>query len=387
VKQYNNLGGGWTKKKKEGQKEAAALRILLAGGIVTASTQEEERPMQRLASLGFAVQSGTSRGCSLWEGGPRLVLAALGEDLKRKIQGLLHGPYDWLEARKVGEWMDENFRINSPKTPPKGKQLKAKASTLIWVLRNRVVTGIAMGSTPEETFTRLYPDPARQKQVLDYAQDEVRKLWSEIEPQLAQLVSGFTDEGSTVVPKELAVGGTTYINAAGLKEDTLKKYVSRLEAIINSLHGWRAKAAKSGLKVVLASPRDFRGTSGGKYKESEDALYVRATPDVLKRGGESYGSFEYILVHELGHRYDRHYPTGVDFDRPEWWTTKYSRKEGFGLSEAFAELFAIGHFGLQGPWDQKVVEKFEALMQGKKDDEGRPPTPEHIRKLLERRPA
>jgi hypothetical protein len=242
-----------------------------------------------------------------------------------------------------------------------------------------------MGKTPEETFELSYPDPVKKKQVLDYAQDEVRKLWAEIEPQLAQLVSGFTDEGGTVVPKEVTVSGTTYINAAGLKEDTLKKYVVRLEAILKSLRGWRAKAAKSGLKVVLASPRDFRGTAGGKYKESEDALYVRATPDVLKRGGSSYGSFEYILVHELGHRYDKHYATGVDFDRPEWWTTKYSRKEGFGLSEAFAELFALGHFGIQGPWDQKVVDRFEDLMQGKKDDAAKPSMPEHLRNLLEQR--
>jgi hypothetical protein len=237
--------------------------------------------------------------------------------------------------------------------------------------------------TPEETFETSYPDPAKRQQILDYAQDEVRKRWGEIEPQLAQLVAGFTDEGTSVVPKELAVGGVTYINAAGLKEDTLKKYVSRLEAIINSLHGWRAKAAKSGLKVVLASPRDFRGTSGGKYKENEDALYVRATPDVLKRGGGTYGSFEYILVHELGHRYDKHYATGVDFDRQEWWTTPYSRKEGFGLSEAFAELFALGHFGIKGTWNA-TVDKFEALMQGKKNDVAKPPIPEHIRKLRER---
>jgi len=30
--------------------------------------------------------------------------------------------------------------------------------------------------------------------------------------------------------------------------------------------------------------------------------------------------------------------------------------------EAFAELFAISNFGITGPWDQSVVERFEKLM-------------------------
>jgi hypothetical protein len=33
-----------------------------------------------------------------------------------------------------------------------------------------------------------------------------------------------------------------------------------------------------------------------------------------------------------------------------------------GSSESFAELFALGHFNITGPWDKSKVERFEKLM-------------------------
>ena len=113
------------------------------------------------------------------------------------------------------------------------------------------------------------------------------------------------------------------------------------------------------LKVALAPPGDFNGTATGKYKTDKDVLYLRATPKVLKGlSSGKYGSPEYILIHELGHRYERFNKLPADFDRPSWWTTRYSQKEG----EAFAELFAIGHFGIKGTWDAETLSRFEAVM-------------------------
>ena len=45
-----------------------------------------------------------------------------------------------------------------------------------------------------------------------------------------------------------------------------------------------------------------------------------------------------------------------NLDRVEWATTRYSYKDG----EAFAELFALGHFGMTGAWAD-TLDKFEAL--------------------------
>jgi hypothetical protein len=279
--------------------------------------------------------------------GARVVLAGLGEDLSQKMTDLLQGEYDLSKARSVAAWLKANFRFGSPKTPPGQKALKKDIDALHWYMAHGEATYRA----------------------------SIESTWAKIQPHLADLVRYFTDEGGFVVPSKIQVGANTYLNQAGLNEQALNTYIKRLEPIFQSISGWRQKALTGGLKIVLASPKDFSGTAGGKYKDSEDALYVRTTPAVLKRG-EGYASFEYILVHEMGHRFERknHLPT--DFDRVEWYSTRYSYKEG----EAFAELFALGHFGIRGTWDPKV-ERFEKVMTGH-PVEARPGLPEHLRKFI-----
>lgn len=170
----------------------------------------------------------------------------------------------------------------------------------------------------------------------------------------------------TVMPPELKLGMATFVNKAGLPEVRLKKYAKRLTTLFESLRGWRSDALKGGLTVVLASPQDFHGTAGGEYRQDEDALYVRAAPAMLKRAA-SYGSFDYIIVHELGHRYRRcNYPS-IDYNCPEWWTTRRSQTDRMSGSESFAELFALGHFRLTGSWDQSKVDRFEKVMSGSKE--------------------
>jgi hypothetical protein len=165
---------------------------------------------------------------------------------------------------------------------------------------------------------------------------------------------------TTVVPKELKVGGNTYLNLVGFDEKKLKTYVAALEKVFDEVKGWRRKALSGGIRVALAGPSEFHGTAAGVYKSAQDTLFVRATPNVLKRTQGTYGAFDYIIVHELGHRYDRKVGPGFDFERQEWWTSRYSQKEG----ETFAELFAISNFGMKGDWNQAVVEKFNELMGG-----------------------
>ena len=72
----------------------------------------------------------------------------------------------------------------------------------------------------------------------------------------------------------------------------------------------------------------------------DNAIHLGATPAVLKRPTGTYGSLDYILIHELGHRYEEKFGSDPMFNR--WYTTRYSYNDG----EAFAELFALGHFGI-----------------------------------------
>jgi len=341
--------------------------VLKAGGVVVTSNEVEHAMLEGLSKQGNALLLSVSGSQRLWNPGRRIVQAGLADDLQRKMRGLLSGPYDYQEARKVGEWFDDKFRVDSPKTPRGGKKLKELARGLSWVLKHRVITGNPMNMTVEEARLESFGgDPVKQQEALDKAQAEVRTRWAEIEPQVDFLAAKFTDEGGTVVPKEMKLGTTTFINKAGLPEPQLKKYAKRLTTLFKSLSGWRSKALKGGLTVVLASPKEFHGTAGGKYKRDEDALYIRTTPAVLKRAA-GYGSFDYIIVHELGHRYERYNYPSIDFDRPEWWTTRYSRTDGMGGSESFAELFALGHFRLTGSWDQSKVDRFEKVMSGSKE--------------------
>lgn len=320
-------------------------RMHLGAILTTIEADPADVGMRRLQDRGLvrlaATDSQKNRVWDITAKGARVVLAGLGEELSRRMEAILT-KYEPAKAKELGEWIDANFRVNSPKTPKGGKELKEKASRLVWVLKHRVEFSAA-----------------KDEAILERARQEVESDWNEMKPHLGLLVSGFTDEGGKVVPKELVLDDRIYVNEVGFDESTLNKYARRLETLFDSVKGWRRKALAGSMRVILASPRSFTGTAGGKYRSSEDAMLVRATPSVLKRA-DGYGSFDYILIHELGHRYEYRVGIQTDFDRLEWQTTRYSMKEG----ESFAELFALGHFRLTGPWDAKIVERFEQSMGG-----------------------
>jgi hypothetical protein len=265
---------------------------------------------------------------------------SLASELTAQMTRLLDTePFDSKLSKEVGQWFETNFRVNTSFTPRGMKEIKKLGESFRWWLQNS---------------SMYQPEEAKKQLTL---------MWMGIKPILPELVTGFTEEGGTSIPVELKVGPNTYKNTIGLTEKALLKYVERFEAIFHALKGWRRAALKGGVTVVLAGPTAFRGTAKGVYRSAEDALYVRAIPAVLKRG-EGYAGAEYIIVHELGHRWERYNRVPVDFDRSNWWTTKYSQKEG----ESFAELFALGHYGgtvaNAGTWDPLINERFEGVMQG-----------------------
>lgn len=346
VKQYNGYGGRWKGKDEDGQevttKAAAqqnALEQMRLGAILTTvEGTPEHRSMLALEDRDLVqlVEASDARREYYWDityQGLRHVTASLGGELTRRMESLLQGDYDVEEAKKLAVWLNDNFRFKSPKTPRGQKQLKEQMDKLWWSLAHG---GLVHRSSVQFT-------------------------WDEIKPKVSDLVKYFSNEGMAVVSDKIEMGGNTYFNRAGLDNATLEKFAKRLEALFSTVTGWRSKALRGGLKVAFASPRDFRGTASGKYRQSEDTLYVRTTPAILKRG-EGYGSLDYILIHELGHRYQALNPLPIDFDRPEWWTSKYSQTESLAGSEAFAELFAIGHYHMTGSWDPMVVERFEKVM-------------------------
>lgn len=284
--------------------------------------------------------------------------ASLHDDLISKMDDLFAN-YTNKGSAEAAEWFKQNFRFDMSRTPQGQKDLKDKAAKFHWFLRN--AAGL-------EAYGK--DDPDNDGGWIRGGKEAARIWEQEIKPQAGDLVRYFTDEGGKIVPKEVQAGGNTYVNLVGFDQKKLGQYVTSLESVFDELKGWRRKALTGGVRVVLAGPKEFRGTAAGTYRSAEDTLYVRATPNVLKRTKGTYGAFDYIIVHELGHRYDRKNGTKFDFERQEWWTSTYSRKEG----ETFAELFAISNFDLKGPWSQDVVDRFENLMATGKESSV-PPSP------------
>lgn len=290
----------------------------------------------------------------------RFVVASLVQELRGKMDDLLKDRLlDPAKGEALAAWLADNFYILSPKTPKGQKALKEIANKLHWWLN----AGI------------------RMHRVGDGLRNTIESAWKDLEPHLDTFAKSFSAEGGKIVPKELTLNGNRFINGAGLDEKKLGTYADRLEAVFNDLKDWRKGALAGGVKVLFASPKDFGGgTAGGKYKADQDTLMIRTTPDVLKRVGTAYGGFEYIIVHELGHRYEHKHRLSQDFDDSQWWTTPYSMKEG----EAFAELFALTNFGITSAhrtWDPAIVERFEKVVKG---GTLKPELPEHLRRFVPR---
>jgi hypothetical protein len=238
----------------------------------------------------------------------------------------IYGPFD--------EWVRSKFRVYLTNTPRGGKPVKKAWDSLEYHLK-RGDAGAA------------------------------RRAWDDFKPMVPKLVKLFTDEGKQVT-REIKTANATYVNQKGLASATFKKYVKALDAILGALKGWRRKALGKGLKVVLAGNDAFRGRSGGRYNKASDTLFVKATPQVMKRSGGTYGAPDYILIHELGHRYDEMHWTGGKYDKPEWGTTEYSRSDSMSGSEGFAELFSLGHFGItkvRANEFASVLDRFEQEMK------------------------
>jgi hypothetical protein len=226
----------------------------------------------------------------------------------------------------------------------------------------------------------------RHSKLADAFWDLMRDQWEKrVKPTVPALVQFFSAEGDRSRGKkeevvEIKLSHATYFNRSGMSSTTFKKYAGAVDQVLGTLKGWRRKALKGSLKVVFVGAQQMKVQ--GKYRQATDELWVRATPKVLRRDAGTYGGFDYIIVHELGHRYERYnsLPT-VGFDRDVTWrTTRYSYNDG----EAFAELFALSHFKIKGTWGKKL-EAFETVMEGRVPNQKSPEVlPPHLRALVAR---
>ena len=242
---------------------------------------------------------------------------------------------DKAEVKAFASWFRASFRLDTAKTPKGQKDLKQDAQAFLDLLE-RTADFPAIKAMSVHSIVASW-----EMRRLDGREDDLVRFFS---------AEGDADRGKAEAVVEIRGQYATYYNRANIGEKTFRLCVAAYDKLFASIRGWRAKALKGELKVAFVGTQQM--TVKGKYRQNIDEMWVKATPSILKVDR----FIEYIVVHELGHRYEKFNRLPTDFDKVEWHTSKYSYNEG----EAFAELFAIGHFNLP-QWKDKI-EKFESVM-------------------------
>ncbi|MFS1427686.1 hypothetical protein LMH73_011065 [Vibrio splendidus] len=151
--------------------------------------------------------------------------------------------------------------------------------------------------------------------------------------------------------------GITFINESPISEKVFMGKCKEIVELINSLSGFHQKATEGKFSVVFKSSSEI--SSKAKYVSAKDEVWLKHTS---KADSELYGHLKYILVHELGHRYEHKHGLPDGFNDNSYRTTQYSYTDAFSASEAFAEVFALSHW--KGKYEQydEVISKFNNMM-------------------------
>lgn len=159
-------------------------------------------------------------------------------------------------------------------------------------------------------------------------------------------------------PIEIKLAHATFFNHSIISYKNFVKIANEIDKLLGTLKGFHAKALKPELKIYFVKKEDSKAKA--TYKSEKDVIYVR--PDKATSGDE-YASFNYIIVHELGHRYLKLFGVKFDYDRSDWITTPYSKTDSMTGEEKFAELFALSHFNYSRfPEYKEKIEKFNKEM-------------------------
>jgi len=274
----------------------------------------------------------------------RFIEAGIQNELEARWEKLLSSvpkpPQD--EIKEFCAWLSANFKLGG-RVPKEGKLAQGDMATL-W---------------------KNLDDAARDRWTVYNFAERYGPFWKDrIQREMPNIILYLSEEGTgKALVTEKKVGGNTYHNMVGASAERFDGLIDTIEGAFSTLKGWRQKALDGGVQVVFAGPKDFRGTASGKYSSGKDQLLIRATVGGrLEKGGTGYGGLTYVIVHEIGHRFAHKHRLPTDFERPEWFTTKYSQTDTMSGGESFAELFAISNFGIKGAWDPSIVERFEEMM-------------------------
>lgn len=157
--------------------------------------------------------------------------------------------------------------------------------------------------------------------------------------------------------EKIVIGNITFINNSSMAVSRFKSTSKTISALLKRLKGYHAKAIQKPLEIHFKYAKDMK--SRAYYKSDLDQIWVKESS---KADNELYGHLLYIIVHELGHRYEQFYKIPKGFKDIDFYTTKYSKVDGYSASETFAELFAVSFWEDKYPEYIDQIERFKKLM-------------------------
>lgn len=169
-----------------------------------------------------------------------------------------------------------------------------------------------------------------------------------------QIIEAYSKHTNPTTIKK-AIG--TYIKYDSLSYDKFLYNIDVVENTLSTLKDYHKDSA-IGVKVKFVGSNDIK--SKAKYKTDQDTLLINSSK--VKPSNE-YGGLEYVIVHELGHRYLKMHRQNWDYDAQEWETTRYSQVDSMTGEEKFAELFALSNWKSKYSQYADKIKKFEEVLQ------------------------
>lgn len=242
-------------------------------------------------------------------------------------------PYKFLEWKEymvddLKQWL-EPFQLDTGKAP---RGFKDKWNDLKFINRNiNTVFGV-MHDNIKNSFSR-------------WSKDDIDEIVTKL---------GSKNKKTIEVKGKYA----TFKNFSNMADKTFIKRANDLDKHLSTLKGVHKKALNvKPLEVHFVKKEVSKATA--VYKSEEDKIFIRSDRKAID--GDGYGSFNYIITHELGHRFERliKYYDRLEHD----YTTRYSRADSF-QSEAFAELFALSHYGIKKyPDYENQIKRFNDIVK------------------------
>lgn len=193
--------------------------------------------------------------------------------------------------------------------------------------------------------------------IRDYSRQQIKTTFGWWKPaDIAAIETKLKKKTGEV--NELRLKNAVYVNRSNFSFTRFKEAAQKVDAILSKLKGFHKKAVTAKpLIVALVKKSEIKAKA--KYKGNDDLILIR--PDTLA-SGDDYGSLPYVILHELGHRYEKFVRIGRAFTDSGWLTTPYSGRENMMGDEKFAELFALSNWPSKYPQYKIQVSRFLKVM-------------------------